>query len=97
MDAVAEAILYVDVDTTLGYEVFRDTVDIGGKFRAREAETFLPAPLWIPGAQLSRRFSRWQAFLSYTDDASFRARRSLGDAETRSIHRFSHPIRFPRA
>lgn len=48
VDATAEAVRIVDPDTTVGYEIVRDTTDVTGEFEARNAETFLPAPSGSP-------------------------------------------------
>lgn len=44
VDGYAEAIRIVNVDSTSGYNIFRDTVEVSGDFRARNADTFLPTP-----------------------------------------------------
>lgn len=48
VDAVAEAIRYVNPDSTTGYEIIRDTTRVSGEFQARDADTFLPFPSGSP-------------------------------------------------
>ena len=49
VDAKAEAVQIIRADSTLGYDIRRDTVDVEGEFHARNAERFLPAPSGSPG------------------------------------------------
>jgi len=50
VDAVAEVIRYVDPDSTIGYEIVRDTTTISGKFQAKDSETIVTVPTGSPTA-----------------------------------------------
>jgi hypothetical protein len=48
VDAVAEAVRIVAPDTSTGYDIIRDTVNVSGEFEGKNATSFLPFPQGSP-------------------------------------------------